>query len=278
MLAFSAKHQRAGSGSDLEHLAGRSKSVPTWADDAIRGIRREGIRFGVAGGLAANNYMPPRNTDDFDIAVRLADLPAAEAAVAAAGWERLGPLALYGGLEGSAFRNADSEELDLIGIPGDLGERAIAEAQGNLITAGLPTITLHFMVVLKLIAARPEDTADLSRMLGRADDASLEATRAAVRRYLPEELAELEQFIALGRLEYAPAARPATQATVSPPRQVVGEVRCRVCHRVLTDEAARRAGIGPDCAEKERRGVTQRGRAAAPRTPRRAGRGTRNGS
>lgn len=251
--------------------------MPTWADGAIRSMRHGGIRFAVAGGLAANNYMPPRNTDDFDIAVRLADLPAAEAAVAAAGWDRLGPLALYGGLEGSAWRDDEGDELDLIGVPGELGERAIHEAQGNLITAGLPTITLPFMVVLKLIAARPEDTADLARMLGRADEASLAATRAAVGRYLAAELPELEQFIALGRLEYASTSGPVPGLRTATPQVIAGEVRCRVCRRILTGDAARRAGIGPDCAEKERRGLTRPMRASAPRTPPRGGPGTRSG-
>ncbi len=208
MLAFSGRRQRGGSGSDLEHLSRRPRLVPSWADEAIREWRRAGIRFGVAGGLAANNYMPPRNTDDFDVALQLADLSAAGGAAAAAGWQHLGPLALYGGLEGSAWKNGD-DELDLIGVPGELGEQTVAQAQDNCITAGLPTVTLPFLVVLKLIAARPADTADLSRMLGKADDAALERTREVVGRFLRDEVAELEQFIAFGRLEYGPADPPA---------------------------------------------------------------------
>jgi len=266
MLTFSARRSQSGSGSDLDHLMGRPRHVPGWADEAIRALRRAGIRFGVTGGLAANNYMPPRNTDDFDLALCLADLVAAGEAATAAGWQYLGPLALYGGLAGTAWKDAADNELDLIGVPGVLGEQAVAEAQDNLITAGLPTLTLPFLVVLKLIAARPQDTADLSRMLGRADAAVLKRTRAVVGRFLPDELPEVEQFIALGRLEYAPSDPQAPKGAPSRTNQSArGEVRCRMCGKVLKDEAARRAGIGPDCARNERLGLTRRAGRGAPR-------------
>lgn len=266
MLAFSARRQRAGSGSNLEHLSGQPQRVPSWADGAVWTIRSAGIRFAVAGGLAANNYMPPRNTDDFDIAVRLGDLAAGGEAVRGAGWQYLGPLSLYGGLEGTAWKDAAENELDLIGVPGELGEKALAEAQGNRLTAGLPTLTLPYLVTLKLIAARPVDTGDLSRMLGRASEVDLGRVRAVVRRFLRDELAELEQFISLGRLEYAPpepVRSPSPRSLAGPAPK--GEVRCRVCGRVLKDEAARRAGVGPDCAKTERSGFKRGAGSSAPR-------------
>lgn len=232
----------------------------------MRVIRKAGVPFGVAGGLAANNYMPPRNTLDLDLAVRLADLDAAGRAIAALGWLYLQPLALYGGLEGTAWKDADGNELDLIGVPGHLGEKTVAEAQGNRLTAGLPTVTLPYLVTLKMIAARAVDTGDLARMLGRADEDAIARTRAVVRRFLPDEMDELEQFILLGRLEYAPApqATATSSGQTSAPLRT-GEVRCRVCGRVLKDDAARRAGVGPDCARKEQRGDAPGSRRAAPR-------------
>ena len=249
MLAFSAKRQQAGSGSNLRHLAGRPKRVPAWVDGAVRAVRRSGVPFAVAGGLAANNYMPPRNTDDFDIAVRLADLEAAGAAITAAGWDCLGDLSLYGGLKGTAWKDASENELDLLGLPGELGIKAIADAQGNPITSGLPTLTLPYLVTLKLIAARPIDTGDLSRMLGLADDTAIAQTRLVVRRFLPDDLPEFDQFVLLGRLEYPPDP----DAAVTRPSAPVGQVRCRACGKVLKGEAARRAGIGETCARNERR-------------------------
>ena len=225
----------------------------------MRAIRKAGIPFGVAGGLAANNYMPPRNTEDLDLAVRLADLEAAGQAIAMLGWQYLQPLALYGGLEGTAWKDADDNELDLIGVPGHLGEKAVAEAQGNRLTAGLPTITLPYLVTLKMIAARAVDTGDLARMLGRADEGTIARTRTVVRRFLPDEMDELEQFILLGRLEYAPTPQgvPTAPGHSSGPRRT-DDVRCRVCGRALKDDVARRAGVGPDCARKEQRGNTPR--------------------
>jgi hypothetical protein len=69
---------------------------------------------------------------------------------------------------------------------------------------------------MKLTAQRVQDWADVSRMLGWAADADLDAVRAVVARYSPEDLADLEALIFLGRQEQAlpPAAPPDAE---SPP-------------------------------------------------------------
>jgi hypothetical protein len=50
-------------------------------------------------------------------------------------------------------------------------------------------------------AARGVDQGDLTRMLGFADDQSLEETRSVLRRYRPDLMDDLDQYIAIGRLE-----------------------------------------------------------------------------
>jgi len=249
------RRQRAGTGSDLGNLMKGRRSTPAWQKDVGDVLRGAGIEFAVAGAVAANNYMPPRSTADIDLAVRLGDLSRAGEAVGRAGWTRLGDLSLYGGLEGTAWEHADGHELDLLGLPAGLGEEAISTAQANL-RDRLPTLTLPYVVVLKLIAARMSDTADIGRMLGRASNAEIEAVRAAVRRHRPEDADELEQMIVLGRLEYqGPSGKSADQVRSSsaPSGKPTRSGTCSVCGRPLRDPHSIARRMGDECARKSRR-------------------------
>lgn len=57
---------------------------------------------------------------------------------------------------------------------------------------------------MKLISARPQDTADIARMLGSASDSALDEVRAVVSRSRQADVEDLEQMIAAGRLEFGP--------------------------------------------------------------------------
>ena len=54
---------------------------------------------------------------------------------------------------------------------------------------------------MKLESTRPQDVADISRMLGLASDATLEAVRAVVARHAPDDSEDLESLIYLGKRE-----------------------------------------------------------------------------
>jgi len=56
-------------------------------------------------------------------------------------------------------------------------------------------------VLMKLEASRLQDIADLARMLGLASESERERVRAAVARYVPDALEDLESLIYLGMLE-----------------------------------------------------------------------------
>ena len=207
MLSFSARRQRPGSGSMLGQLMQGERPTMEWWRTAAGVLQTEKIMIAVTGGVAANAYMPPRYTADLDLAVQRDDLAKAGEALKAAGWTFLGNLSLYEDLLGTAWQTG-REELDLIGISGGWGRAAITTAQDNRRVAGLPTLTLPYVVVMKLISARPQDSADIGRMLGSAPESVLEAVRAVVKRSRPDDVEDLEQMIAAGHLEFRPKNGP----------------------------------------------------------------------
>jgi transposase-like protein len=206
MLAFSARRQRPGSGSMLDQLMQGERPTMDWWGKAAGTLKAEKIKIAVTGGVAANAYMPPRHTADLDLAVHVADLDQAGRALEAAGWAFLGDLSLYEDLRGTAWQ-LGHHELDVIGLPGAWGRAAIAAAQDNRRVSGLATLTLPYIVVMKLISARPQDSADISRMLGPASEQALESVRALVSRERPDDVKDLEQMIVAGRLEFGHTER-----------------------------------------------------------------------
>jgi hypothetical protein len=54
---------------------------------------------------------------------------------------------------------------------------------------------------MKLAASRSQDMADISRMLGWADETELTAARQAVAQYSPEDSDDLETMIFIGQQE-----------------------------------------------------------------------------
>ncbi len=175
-----------------------------WWSTVANVIAAQGIDVAVAGGVAANAYMPPRQTADLDLAVRIADLSRTGDALRSAGWVSLGPLDLYEDLRGTAWE-LDDQVLDVVGLPGTWGEEALSTAQDNRQAGGLPTLTLPWVVLTKLISARLQDSADISRMLGPASAHELSEVRAVVERWRPADLADLDQIIVAGQLEFGPA-------------------------------------------------------------------------
>lgn len=201
LLALSLRRQHPGSGSNLRHLVTIGGISMRWWQSAFRTVAAQKIPVAVVGAVAANAYMPARNTDGLDLAVASRHRAIAEDSLRAAGWQALGSLSLYGGLTGSAWKK-QGREVGLLGVPDWWGEEAIVEAQGNLASHRMPTLTLPYLVVMKLISARPQDSADIARMLGAANDARIDEVREAVRRVLPEETDVVDQLVVLGRLEY----------------------------------------------------------------------------
>ena len=191
LIDIARRRIQPGTGSAPEFLRRRTAMNP-WPD--LRQVLT-GIPWVVVGGVATRAYMPERATKDLDILVRLQDGDEVQTRLIAAGFRIVSRLAVPGFL----VRAPDGAEIDVIlGSYSWLSE-ALEHVQHD--PAGYPVLDLPYLVIMKLAASRVQDTADLSRMLGLASDSELGRVRRVVARYAPDDLADLESLIYLGRFE-----------------------------------------------------------------------------
>lgn len=156
------------------------------------------IPWAVIGAAATRHYMPERLTNDLDILVSESDLEKVENSLAQSGAKRIGNLSIGG----SQWTLADGFQLDVVSSGEEWVGRALAEASTNRDLQGLPVIPLPWLVLLKFRASRLQDVADISRMLGGADEGAVSSVREVFKQWLPSEIEDLESLINLGRLEY----------------------------------------------------------------------------
>ena len=182
---------RPGTGSSLESLRRRTAMNP-WPD--LRPVLQS-IPWVVVGAVATRAYMPERATKDLDILVRHEDGDEVWERLEAAGYTFITHLAVPGFL----VHSPEGVEVDV--VLGDYPWLDEALAHPRQDPAGFPVLDLPYLVLMKLIASRLQDVADLSRMLGLASDEELAAVRAVVARYAPTEMDDLESLIYLGRFE-----------------------------------------------------------------------------
>ena len=124
-----------------------------------------------------------------------ADAPALYDELVARGYELAGTLTTGG----TSWRYTGGEILAV--LESDEPWALEAMARPTRAESGLPVVALGYLVLMKLAASRAQDLADVSRMLGIADPPTLATVREIVRRFRPEDSADLESLIALGRLE-----------------------------------------------------------------------------
>ena len=117
---------------------------------------------------------PERMTDDLDVLVAAEDAERFYAELQQAGGLRQGSLTI----PGSHWRLPDGTSLDVLETEEPWVRKALAGAV--IAPDGLPVISLPFLVLLKMRAGRVTDIADVSRMLGGADEALWSQVRAVV--------------------------------------------------------------------------------------------------
>lgn len=125
------------------------------------------------------------------------DASKARARLAEAGLRHEGELSIGG----STWRTPEGVRIDVIEGREGWWPDALSEADANRDEEGAPVLPLHYLVLMKLLASRVQDVADVTRMLGLAPDEVLVRVREAVRSHAPEISDDLESLIELGRLE-----------------------------------------------------------------------------
>jgi hypothetical protein len=193
LISLAQRRQRPGTGSSRAFLFERTANL-TWPD--LSGILH-GVLWAVAGAVAARHYMPERATRDLDVVVAAEDSPRVQESLRSAGYRFEGHLTIGG----SAWKSPEGIEVDVLELSAEWTAVAISASQGNRDLQGLPILPLPYLVLLKLGASRPQDLADLARMLGQADDAALAEVRAVAALHARADLEDLESLIELGRLE-----------------------------------------------------------------------------
>ncbi len=163
-----------------------------WPD--LRPILK-GIDWAVIGGVATRAYMPERMTKDLDILVHKNDGEAVVKKLKEAEYQIVSHLAIPGYL----LTSPEGVEVDVIFGSYTWLKEALSHPGHDL--AGYPVIELPYLILLKLTAQRAQDWADVSRMLGWASDLELDAVRAVVARYTPDDLEDLESLIYIGKKE-----------------------------------------------------------------------------
>ena len=163
-----------------------------WPD--LRSIL-QGIPWVIVGGVATRAYMPERTTKDLDILVHASDSDAVRKRLEAAGYRYLSALAVPG------FLVCSPQGVDVDVILGSYPWLKHALAHPRQDPAGYPVLDLPYLILMKIVAYRIQDAADISRMLGLASDDELARVRAVVARYAPNETEDLESLIYLGQVE-----------------------------------------------------------------------------
>lgn len=158
------------------------------------------IAWATVGGVATRHYAPERATVDLDVLVARADTESVRERLRQAGFRYTGELTVGG----STWVAPDGTEVDVLEEDAQWVTAALLEARANRDQQGLPVLPLPYFVLMKLRSSRTLGIADVTRMLGLASDADLDAVRGVIRRFDPDALEDVESMIVLGRIEMQP--------------------------------------------------------------------------
>ncbi|MBI5214745.1 MAG: hypothetical protein HY960_03225 [Ignavibacteriae bacterium] len=155
------------------------------------------IEWAVVGAVATRHYMPERMTQDLDAIISLEDANEAREKLLKARFTFEGELTIGG----STWKSPKKKYIDLLESDAEWISDAIKEAQKNRDLQGLPILPFRFLVLMKFQAGRPQDLADISRMLGQADVSLIRSTKKVFQEWQPDGLKDLQQLLKLGQLE-----------------------------------------------------------------------------
>jgi hypothetical protein len=194
ILEIARRRQKPGTGSSLEFLRRRT-AMKQWPD--LTQVLGD-IPWATVGGVATRHYMPEQVTPDLEILIKHAATAGVRDLFLREGF--CFSEELPGGR--SAWTAPDSSRIVVLSVNEPWVAVALEQARRNRDLQGLPVLPLPYLVLLKLRSGRLQDLADITRMLGQADDEQLEAVRDVIGRMQPDALADVESMITLGRLEF----------------------------------------------------------------------------
>ncbi len=192
LVNMSLRRVQPGAGSSVEHFTKRNWRLPV---SDINDIFRT-TPFVVCGGVATRAYSAERETEDLDVLIRKSQADLAYQELEAAGSSYVGELSV----PGSHWILPDQTNLDVLESSSAWADEAIRNPNRNN-PFNLPIMPLPYLVLMKLQASRMIDLADISRMMGQADEVTRNETRQLVKKYLPSASEDLEGLIYLGQLE-----------------------------------------------------------------------------
>jgi len=153
--------------------------------------------YAVVGGVATRLYMPERLTRDLDVVVAGRDADFVRKKLQDSGFKLISQLAL---IAGSTWLAPNGQEVDVIEGQEAWWPEAIQAAQANRDPQGQPVLTLPWLVLMKYKSGWSQDLADIDRMIGQADDETINAIRNVFARHLPTESDDLNSLIELAKL------------------------------------------------------------------------------
>ncbi len=191
LIRMAKKKIKKGSGSQIP----RDKQIQfTQKLPKLDEILKE-TPYVIVSGMATRMYMPERMTLDVGILVFSDESSYLDKELEDSSCEYVGPLSIGG----VTWKLPEGTMLDIIVSQAPWAENAIKT--NKIGPDGLPHIDLPFLVIMKLESGRTQDIADISRMLGFADESMLNEVRSLIDKYMPDELEDLESLITLGKLE-----------------------------------------------------------------------------
>jgi hypothetical protein len=191
IINITKKYNKRGTGSGISLL--NSRTWTYYVPDLRQFIKRSS--YIIVGGVATRLYMPERMTLDLDILIRSSESSITYQELSLSGCVKVGNLSI----PGTQWKLPDGSELDVLESNAEWVELALQKP--NYAPDGQPVIKLEYLVLMKLLAGRTQDIADISRMLGGLPDQDLTQVRTVIHEYLPTALEDLESLITLGNLE-----------------------------------------------------------------------------
>ncbi|HUG34020.1 MAG TPA: hypothetical protein VMJ90_04575, partial [Anaerolineales bacterium] len=191
MIDMVMRKGKPGTGSSAEFMRRRTAENP-WPD--LREILKS-VEWAIVGVVATRAYMPERMTQAMDILVYESTGEMVIKLLEQAGYR------VSSGLTTSGCLMLAPDETIVNVIFGHEVWLKKALSDPGKDPAGYPVIRLPYLVMMKMNAQRTRDMGDLGTMLGWASDADLDAVRAVVKQYAPEDLEDLESLIFIGKRE-----------------------------------------------------------------------------